>query len=265
MKAEIAIIGGSGVYSIEMLKNPKRAKASTPFGSSPEIVAGELSGRRVAFISRHGKGHSVPPHLVNYRANIWALKEIGVTRILATTAVGTLNPQIHPGELTLLTQFLDFTKSRELTFYEGGKEGVVHVDMTEPYCPELRRSLSDAARKLGTKLHPRTTYACMEGPRFETSAEIKALRKLGSDIVGMTNIPEAVLARELGLCYSAVGIITNYAAGIKKETLSHGAVLKLMEQNIGRTRNLLAEAIGKIPKDRKCGCAAALEGGRIGA
>jgi 5'-methylthioadenosine phosphorylase len=264
MRAEIAIIGGSGVYSLSMFERPTRVRIKTPYGTPPEMVVGRLGGRRVAFIPRHGRGHSIPPHLVNYRANLWALHRLGVTRILATTASGTMNPKIRPGDLVILTQFLDFTKSRSLTFYEGGKRGVVHVDMTEPYCPELRRALSDAARALGIKLHRKATYACMEGPRFETSAEIKALRRLGCDVVGMTNVPECVLARELQICYAAVGITTNYAAGIRKQMLSHAAVLELMRQNIGRTRDLLVEAVRRVPKGRKCPCLKALEGGKIG-
>lgn len=266
MEAEIAIIGGSGVYTLSMLKGAEKVTVKTPYGRDPDVVIGELAGRKVAFISRHGKGHSVPPHLVNYRANIWALHKLGVKRIIATTATGTLNPKIVPGDLTLLTQFVDFTKVRAPTFYEGsGNGGVVHVDMTEPYCAELRGVISKAAKKMGIKLHPKSTYACMEGPRFETAAEIKALQTLGCDIVGMTNVPECVLAREIQICYATIGVITNWAAGMTKEMLSHAAVLRLMEQNIDRTRRLIIEAVEKIPEERGCNCAAALEGGRIGA
>lgn len=263
MQAEIAIIGGSGVYAIELLKRPKKVTVKTPYGISPEIVVGDLAGRKVAFVPRHGKGHTVAPHRINYRANIWALHKLGVTRVLATTASGTINPNIHPGELALLSQFIDFTKCRPLTFYEGGKQGVVHIDLTEPYCPELRRALSEAASGLKIKLHRKATYACMEGPRFETPAEIIALRRLGSDLVGMTNVPECVLARELEICYAAVGVVTNYAAGLSKETLSHAVVLKLMKKNIVHTRNILVNAIRMIPEDRKCQCAKALHGSRI--
>jgi 5'-methylthioadenosine phosphorylase len=263
MRAEIAIIGGSGIYSMAMVQRVRKAVIKTPYGRSPELVVGELEGKRVVFIPRHGEKHEVPPHRINYRANLWALGRLGVTRVLATTASGTLNPRIRPGDLALLTQFLDFTKSRPLTFHEGGRRGVVHVDMTEPYCPELRVVISDAARGLGIKLHRDATYACMEGPRFETSAEIRALRKLGSDLVGMTNIPECVLARELGMCYAAIGIITNYAAGISRKTLSHAAVLELMKRNAPRTKSLLVRAIRKIPEKRKCFCAKAAEVGRV--
>lgn len=263
MLAEIAVIGGSGVYSFPGVKSRKQVSVSTPYGKVSGVVLGKLRGRKIAFIPRHGRGHTVPPHRINYRANLWALKKLGVIRVLATTASGSLNLRMKPGELVLLTQFLDFTKSRPLTFYEGGKTGVVHVDMTEPYCPELRKVISKVARRLGIKLHAKATYACMEGPRFETPAEIVALRKLGADLVGMTNIPECVLAREVGICYAAVGIVTNYAAGLSKSPLSHAEVLRLMKQNIGRTQKLLFESIGEIPHARSCNCSRAVSDGTI--
>ncbi|MEM3401941.1 MAG: S-methyl-5'-thioadenosine phosphorylase [Candidatus Hadarchaeales archaeon] len=240
MKAEVAVIGGSGIYSAFMLKDKKNVTVKTPYGTSPEITVGRLGEKMVAFIPRHGKEHTIPPHRINYRANIWAIYRLGVERILATTASGTINRSFRPGELALLTQFIDFTKSRAQTFYEGGREGVVHIDLTEPYCPELREILSKTAKKMGLKLHEKSTYACMEGPRFETPAEIRALKVLGADLVGMTNVPECVLARELGMCYAAVAIITNYAAGISKEILSHAAVLDEMKKAAGEVQRLVA-------------------------
>lgn len=255
MKAEIAIIGGSGVYSASMLKDQKKIRIKTPYGLSPEILIGRLGGKAIAFIPRHGKGHTVPPHRINYRANIWALHKLGVERILATTASGAINRNFRPGDLALLTQFIDFTKDRVQTFYEGGKDGVVHVDLTEPYCPELRAALSKTAERIKLKLHGNSTYACMEGPRFETLAEIKALGILGADLVGMTNVPECVLARELGICYAAVAIITNYAAGISRRPLSHAAVLEEMKKTVANVQRLFAEAIPQVPEKRKCPCA----------
>jgi len=260
MKAEIAIIGGSGVYAIDLLKDVRRAVINTPYGKSPEIVVGKLEGRQVAFLPRHGKGHTVPPHLVNYRANLWALKELGVERVLATTASGSLNPRMRPGELVLLDQFLDFTKRRPMTFYEGGKGGVVHIDVTNPYCPELREVLIQTARKLRLKLHPQATYACFEGPRFETAAEVGMVRHLSCDLVGMTNVPECVLARELELCYAAVAIVTNFAAGISKKKLTHAEVAELMAANIERVKKLMFTAVPLIPKRRSCSCGEALKG-----
>lgn len=260
MKAEIAVIGGSGVYSMATLKSASTTSIKTPYGPSPEILVGKLGGREVAFLPRHGKGHTVPPHLVNYRANIWALHKLGVKRILATTAAGTLNPKIRPGELALLTQFIDFTKNRSSTFYEGGKAGVVHIDVAEPYCLELRQVLSKTAKGLGVKLHQGVTYACMEGPRFETAAEIKALKTLGCDMVGMTNVPECVLAREVEICYAAVGIATNYAAGISRVKLTHADVIEKMKGSVGHVQKIFLEAISRIPRKPKCKCDEALKG-----
>ena len=260
MRAEIAVIGGSGVYSMAALRGAKTIVVATPYGDSPEITVGGFKGRKVAFLPRHGKGHTVPPHLVNYRANLWALHKLGVRRVFATTACGSVNPRMRPGSLALLTQFLDFTKYRPQTFYEGGKAGVVHIDLTEPYCPELRGVLTETAKKLGLGLHSKATYACMEGPRFETAAEIKALRRLGSDLVGMTNVPECILARELEICYAAVGIVTNYAAGISKTKLTHADIIKLMKGSVKDVQKLLMEAIPRVPKRRSCQCGRALEG-----
>ena len=260
MRAEIAIIGGSGVYSVGILKKASTTVVSTPYGNSPEIVIGKLGGCRVAFLPRHGKGHTAPPHLVNYRANLWALRELGVKRILATTACGSLNPKMRPGELALLYQFIDFTKRRPQSFYEGGERGVVHIDVTEPYCPELRDVLFKTAKSLKLKLHLRATYGCTEGPRFETAAEIKALRRLGCDLVGMTNVPECVLARELEICYATAAVVTNFAAGISKAKLTHAEVAELMKENIGRVQKLLFKAIPEVPKKRSCTCGRALEG-----
>ena len=260
MKAEIAVIGGSGFYSMRSLEWARVKVIKTPYGDSPEISVGKLGGQEVAFIPRHGKGHTAPPHLVNYRANLWALRKLGVGRVLATTACGSLNPKVRPGELALLYQFVDFTKQRPQTFYEGGKGRVVHVDVTEPYCPELRDVLCNTAKDLKFKLHPRATYGCTEGPRFETAAEIRALRKLGCDLVGQTIVPECVLARELELCYAAFAVVTNFAAGISKAKLTHTEVAELMRGNLRRVQELLLKAIPRVPKRRSCACGRALEG-----
>ncbi len=248
---------------MDFIKGAKTKMVDTPYGKSPEIVLGEVGKRKVAFMPRHGKGHTSPPHLINYRANLWALHKLGVERILATTAAGSLNPKFHPGEPVLLDQFLDFTKHRPTTFYEGGKEGVVHVDVTEPYCPELREVLTKTGKKLKLKLHPKGTYVCAEGPRFETAAEIKMMRRLGGDLVGMTNIPECVLARELEICYSAVSVVTNFAAGISKTKLTHAEVAELMANNIGRVKKLIFTAIPEIPEKRSCPCSDALKGAKV--
>ncbi len=262
MKAEVAVIGGSGLYAMAALTGAREAFVRTPYGAA-EVVTGSLGGRRVAFLPRHGKRHTVPPHLINYRANVWALKKLGVERIIATTASGAINPRLRVGDLALLTQFIDFTKCRAQTFFEGGKSGVVHIDFSEPYCPELRGVLLGAAKRTKLAVRPEATYACVEGPRFETPAEIRAYGKLGADIIGMTGLPECVLARELEMCYAGIGIVTNLGAGLSKEKLSHARVLELMKENLERVQALIAEAVPKIPEGRSCDCGHALGGGRL--
>jgi 5'-methylthioadenosine phosphorylase len=260
LKADFAIIGGTGLYSMAELERAKTTVVKTPYGDSPELLLGRLWGREVVFLPRHGEGHKIPPHLVNYRANIWALHKLGVKRVLATSCCGSTNPRMRPGEFAILSQFIDFTKCRPQTFYEGRRQGVAHIEVTEPYCPELRRTLIETAKELGLKVHPSAVYACTEGPRFETAAEVRALRMLGADLVGMTNVPECVLAREVEMCYSALGIITNFAAGISRKKLTYTEVVEILRESLGQARKLLLEAIGKIPKKRSCPCAHALEG-----
>lgn len=263
MEAEIAVIGGSGIYSLDFIENPQKQEVDTPYGRSPGIILGELEDRKIAFMPRHGKGHSTPPHQINFRANLWSLDELGVERIFATTAVGSLDPNVEPGEFVLLDQFLDFTRDRPLTFYGGGEEGVFHVDMTEPYCPELRRVLSETAEDLDISVHSSGTYACTEGPRYETAAEIRVLSRLDADVVGMTNVPESVLARELEMCYSTVSVVTNFAAGISEEKLTHEEVAEIMDENIERVKNLIFSAIPEVPKERTCPCKDALSGAKV--
>ena len=263
MRAEVGVIGGSGLYAMPALNRPRTTSVRTPYGTSSEIVIGSLGGRRVAFLPRHGKHHTIPPHLINYRANIWALKELGVERIVATTASGSINPRMRVGELAILTQFIDFTKCRAQTFFEGGKSGVVHLDFSDPYCPQLREVLLKATEMTEEAAHPRATYACTEGPRFETPAEIKAYGKLGADLVGMTGLPECVLAREMEMCYAGIGMVTNSGAGISRTKLSHARVLELMSENLGRVQKVIAEAIPKIPERRSCDCGHALEGAKL--
>ncbi|MEM2866833.1 MAG: S-methyl-5'-thioadenosine phosphorylase [Candidatus Hadarchaeales archaeon] len=255
---EVGVIGGTGFYQLGLSEGRWR-RVRTPYGTVETLVGG-LGPKRVAFLPRHGRRHEAPPHRVNYRANLWALHSLGVRRILAVSACGSLNPRMKPGELVLLDQFLDFTKSRTSTFHEGGKEGVVHVDLTEPYCPELRAALRGAAKEEGIRLHPRGTYACTEGPRFETAAEIRAFRKLGADLVGMTNVPECVLARELEMCYAAVGLVTNFAAGLAGTKLTHTEVAERMERGLETIGRLFRSSLPRIPAERSCPCSRALEG-----
>ncbi|HEY3365707.1 MAG TPA: S-methyl-5'-thioadenosine phosphorylase [Symbiobacteriaceae bacterium] len=249
----LAIIGGTGVYDPRMLSDIREEIIRTPYGEAL-VRIGTYEGAPVAFLARHGAKHSVPPHLVNYRANIWALKMLGVQRVIATTAVGSLNQNMKPGDFVLTDQFLDFTKGRPSTFFDGGELGVVHTDFTEPYCPEIRAALARAADAVGITAHSGGTYVCTEGPRFETPAEIRMFAKLGGDLVGMTNVPEVVLAREAGLCYATVSMVTNFAAGISPNALTHAEVLEVMAANAENLKRLVMATLSGIAHERGCVC-----------
>jgi 5'-methylthioadenosine phosphorylase len=253
----IAVIGGTGVYNPKMLDSVEAINVETPYGVVTCQI-GVTENTAVAFIPRHGRHHSIPPHLINYRANIWALKKLGVRQILATTAVGSLNRAMKPGDLVLPDQFLDFTKLRVSTFYEGGERGVVHVDMTSPYCDKLRHFVALSAASLNLPVHSGGCYVCTEGPRFETAAEIKAFATLGGDLVGMTGVPEAVLAREAEMCYVTISMVTNFAAGISAELLTHKEVLDTMQQNAANIQSLLDQTIKNADSNMDCSCHHAL-------
>ncbi len=242
---DVAIIGGTGLYDPGMLSEAEPTTLGTPYGTV-SLFVGTHGGRRVAFLPRHGSGHSVPPHRVNYRGNIWALRQLGVHACVASAACGSLTETVPPGSLCLCDQFLDFTKSRPSTFFDGEDGRVRHADMTEPYCPELRGHLAAAAQALGMPLGARATYVCTEGPRFETPAEIRAFARLGGDLVGMTGVPEVVLAREAGLCYATVAISTNYAAGLAGRPLSHDEVVGAMAAATADVRRLILGAIERL-------------------
>lgn len=242
---EVAIIGGTGLYDPGLLTGAQAVAVTTPYGVV-ELFLGTHAGRRVAFLPRHGGGHAVPPHRVNYRANIWALAELGARAILATAACGSLVAGMAPGSLTLVDQFLDFTRGRPSTFFDGGETGVRHTDMSEPYCPGLRAALAAAAGRLGVPLGGRATYVCTEGPRFETPAEIRAYALLGGELVGMTGVPEVVLAREAGLCYATLAIATNYAAGLAGRPLTHAEVAEAMAGSVEAVRRIMLAAVGQL-------------------
>lgn len=253
MEPKIAVIGGTGVYDPRMLSDVREEVIENRYGKA-KVMFGTYRGTKMVFLARHGVTHSVPPHLVNYRANIWALKEMGVERVLATAAVGSLNETMEPGHFVLVDQFLDFTKNRAGTFYDGGEQGVIHTDMTNPYCPHLRSLLAEAAQSLNITVHKTGTYVTTEGPRFETPAEIRMYRLLGGDLVGMTSVPEVVLAREAGLCYATIAMVTNFAAGISPRELSHQEVLDVMAANGEKLGNLLMQAVEMLPAGRDCSC-----------
>ncbi|KUO65745.1 MAG: 5'-methylthioadenosine phosphorylase [Gracilibacter sp. BRH_c7a] len=250
---DLALIGGTGVQQIGF-QHKENLDIETPYGTVNINVA-DVNGTEMAFLKRHGEGHTVPPHRINYRGNIWALKQIGVKRILATGAVGSLCSNFQVGEVTLIDQFLDFTKNRTQTFYEGGEQGVLHVDVSQPYCPDLREIITQAAQNINLNIKTSGVYVCTEGPRFETPAEIKMFRMLGGELVGMTGVPEVVLARELGMCYATIALVTNAAAGIINQPLTHAEVIDTM--------NVLGETVAKLVentctllnKEQKCYCA----------
>jgi 5'-methylthioadenosine phosphorylase len=252
---DLAIIGGTGLYNPDLLDQPQPYSIATPYGVA-ELTVGRRSGRRLAFLARHGAAHAVPPHRVNYRANLWALSQLGTRRVVATAASGSLRAALPPGTLCLPDQFLDFTHARPSTFFDGGEGGVVHTDMTEPYCPELRRLIAECAAERSLPCVNGGTYVCTEGPRFETPAEIRMFAQLGGDLVGMTGVPEVVLARELKLCYAAIGLCTNFAAGLAGRPLSHEEVLDLMDRHTDALRALLSGLAIRLPGERGCRCGA---------
>jgi len=252
-KSMIGIIGGSGVY--HFFETEKEKIVKTKYGDV-KIKVTDYKGKEIAFLARHGEKHSIAPHKINYKANILALKKIGIERILATTAVGSMNPDFKPGEFVLLKQFMDFTKKREYTLYD---DRVVHVDLSEPYCPELREIVKKTAEEEKITLHE-GVYVCTEGPRFETPAEIEMFRKMGGDVVSMTNVPEVIFAREAEICYCTIAMVTNMAAGITKKKLTHTEVKEIMNENMRNIRRLILKSIEKIPKERHCECKNALEG-----
>ncbi len=252
MGIDFAVIGGTGVDHPELLGRLRRERVDTPYGMVT-LTVGEISSAQVAFVARHGEEHSVPPHLVNYRANIWALKELGVKKVMATAAVGSLERKFVPGQFVLVDQFLDFTKGRPATFFTG-EQGVLHVDMTDPYCRDLRQVIVEKAAEAGLEVKNGGTYVCTEGPRFETPAEIRMFRTLGGELVGMTSVPEVVLAKECGMCYAAIAMVTNYAAGISTTALSHQEVVKNMASMDVMLRELLAAVLQVLTPERSCDC-----------
>jgi 5'-methylthioadenosine phosphorylase len=254
----IGLIGGSGLYEIEGLSISKEVSLSTPYGpSSSTYKIGTIEGAEVVFLPRHGIPHSIPPHLVNYRANIWGFKSLGVDRIIAVNATGGINRDMPPGTLVLQDQILDKTSGRINTFYDAGQ--VVHVDFTNPYCREMRELCIAAANDTGLPLITTATYMCVNGPRLETAAEIRYFSQIGADIVGMTAMPEAVLARELEICLLGISAVTNYAAGIMDKKLTVTEVVDSMRNSNGLIKRLLRALLPRIPEIRSCRCKEALK------
>ena len=255
--AEIGIFGGTGIYDSGLLKESKEITIDTPYGkTSDSITIGEFNGRKVAFMPRHGKKHTIPPHLINYKANIWAFKELGVKRIIAPSAVGSLKEEFEPGNFALPTQFIDFTKSRKGTFSEDGR--VIHISVADPFCPELQNIILDVANEQQVKIHNDATYVCIEGPRFSTKAESKFYKSTGADIIGMTLVPECQLAREAQICYASISTVTDYDVWAEKPVTAK-EVMETLSKNVEITKKILTNLIDKIPETKSCSCEKALE------
>lgn len=258
-RADIGIIGGSGLYDMDGLHEVERVTVSTPFGSpSSPVVLGELDGVRVAFLSRHGHGHRFSPSEINYRANIYALKAIGVRRVISVSAVGSMKESIKPGEVLLPDQFIDLTKRRISTFFEGGV--VAHVAFGDPVCASLGTSLLGAGRSVGATVHQGGTYLCMEGPQFSTKAESRLYRQWGVSVIGMTNMPEAKLAREAEVCYATVALVTDYDCWHQtEEPVTVDAILATLCANVALAKRLLRAAVKSAASVTTCECQQALQ------
>ncbi len=258
-RAEVAIIGGSGLYDPEILEDVEEIKVYTPYGPpSDNIILGTLKGRRVAFLPRHGRGHKIPPHKINFRANIWALKSLGVKWVISVSAVGSLREDYKPGDFVIPDQFIDMTKKREYTFFDGPL--VAHVSMADPFCEGLRRRLIETAKELGIPTHDKGTYICIEGPRFSTRAESKVWKEVfKADIIGMTLVPEVNLACEAQMCYATVAMVTDYDVWAEKPVTAE-EVIKTMAKNTENAKKLLYEVIPKLPEEPdECSCCNSLE------
>ncbi|MCP4697882.1 MAG: S-methyl-5'-thioinosine phosphorylase [Gammaproteobacteria bacterium] len=245
--SELAVIGGTGATSLEGLKIERRQVVHTPYGQpSGPVVYGDYNGKPMMFLARHGHAHSIPPHQVNYRANIWCLKHVGAKNIIAIAAVGSIHPDMQPEDLVIPHQLIDYTWSRKHTFFEGGLGSVTHVDFTEPYCSRLREHLVQAAAQTDSTVYTRGVYGAVQGPRLETAAEIDRMEKDGCDVVGMTGMPEASLARELNLCYATCAVVANKAAGRGSPKITLEEIRACLENGVDKVRQLLSLVIPMI-------------------
>jgi 5'-methylthioadenosine phosphorylase len=263
-EAEIGVFGGSGFYSL--LQDPQELLVETPYGAtSDRIMLGEIAGRRVAFRPRHGRDHRYPPHKVNYRANVWAMRRLGVTRIIGPTACGSLKPEIKPGDFVIADQIVDRTHGRADTFYDGPI--VTHVSFADPYCPQLRPIAVTALRGLGITVHDGGTIVTIQGPRFSTRSESKWFSSAGWEVINMTQYPECYLARELEMCYVNISLIADFDVGLEDhpgvEPVSHEEVMRVFASNVDRVRGGIFKIIEALPQERTCACSSALAGARF--
>jgi len=254
-KIDIGVFGGSGFYSL-FEDNPDARVIETPYGPpSDRIVVGKIGGKQVAFLPRHGSQHQLPPHKINYRANVWAMKSLGVTRLIAPCAAGSLQKGVPPGDFVVCDQYVDRTSGREHTFYDGPIS--THVSAADPYCPELRKLAYEAGQSAKIKMHDKGTVVVIQGPRFSSKAESRWFTSLGWEVINMTQYPEVHLAKELEMCVVNISLITDYDSGLvgEVEPVSHSEVVKVFTDNLTKLRTLLGQLIENIPKERhKCKC-----------
>ena len=257
-KINIGVIGGSGLYEMEGLTQVITMKVTTPFGKpSDDYIIGTLHGKRVAFLPRHGRGHRIIPTDINYQANIYGMKKLGVERIISVSAVGSMKEEIKPGDIVIPDQFYDHTRQRRSTFFGNGI--VAHVGMADPVCTYLFEILVKSGIAVGATVHRGGTYLCMEGPQFSTRAESLTYRKWDVDVIGMTNATEAKLAREAEICYSTISLATDYDCWHhSEEAVSVEAVLAVMKKNIETSKDMIREAVRILPETRACGCSESL-------
>ena len=260
-RADVGVFGGSGFYSL--MEGPVEAvTVQTPYGApSDDLVLGHMGDLRVAFLPRHGHGHRIPPHAINYRANVWAMAQLGVTRLIEPTAAGSLQPHVKPGDFVVCDQFVDRTYAREQTFYDGPR--VVHISSADPYCPDLRERSIAAGRELGITMHERGTVVVIQGPRFSTRAESRWFSNQGWEVINMTQYPEVALARELQMCYVNIALITDYDAGLEGEAgiqpVSVAEVVQVLNANNARVRRLIEVLLPRLTHERTCPCTRALD------
>ncbi|MDR1413213.1 MAG: S-methyl-5'-thioadenosine phosphorylase [Actinomycetes bacterium] len=266
-QVDVGVFGGSGFY--DLLDDATEYRLTTPFGAPSDVVTvGRIGDRTVAFLPRHGRGHALPPHRINYRANVWAMKMLGVTRLIGPSASGSLQPEVKPGDFVIVDQFVDRTQARADTFFDGSApegvpffegRGVVHVSAADPYCPELRALAGESCDRLGISAHKSGTSVVIQGPRFSTRAESQWFSRAGWEVVNMTQYPEGFLARELELCYVNIALITDYDAGVDSaQAVTNKEVMDVFAQNLEKLKALLYDLIPRIPRERYCLCGSAL-------
>lgn len=257
-QVEIGVFGGSGFY--ELLDSPREIRVNTPYGApSSPVMYGEIGGRGVAFLPRHGKEHQLPPHMINYRANVYAMKQLGVTRIIGPNACGSLQPNVKPGDFVICDQFVDRTWGRKDTFFDGPI--TTHVSSADPYCPTMRKVAIESASTLGITAHATGTVVVIQGPRFSTRSESKWFASQGWEVINMTQYPECYLAREMEICYCNISLITDHDAGAEGiEPVTNDEVVRVFNENNAKVKDLLYTMIPALPGDRECVCAHALDG-----